>query len=1505
MRAGAAAQARAGQSGANSSAPAPAASEQAAPAVAPLSRRWLWLLGAIALALSFTQSPGQISPDTKLDLTANPLRFLARATNLWNSELPFGQAQNQAYGYLFPHGTFFLAGHLLGLPGWITQRLWWALLLTVGFWGLLRVAEVLRIGSPTSRVIAAAAFALSPRVLTTLGSISSETLPIMLAPWVLLPTILALRGAGAAAEPARSDAARSVRRLAGQAGVAVALMGAVNAIATLAGCLPAVIWWACHRPNRVWWRYTAWWLAALTLAMSWWLVALILLFRISPPFLDFIESSGVTTQWSSLIEVLRGTASWTPFVAPNATAGAPLVTGSVAILATCLVAAAGLAGLAMRDLPARGRLATMLMVGVVLITAGYGGGLGSPVAHQVQAFLDAGGAPLRNVHKLETVIRIPILLGLAHLLARIPLPGSAPTPTWINALARPERDKRVAAGIVVLTALMTSTSLAWTGRITPPGTFSAIPGYWHEAADWLTEHNTGAPAPGRVLVVPGAPFATQLWGTSHDEPLQVLGNGPWGVRDSIPLTPPRTIRAMDSVQRLFAAGRPSVGLADTLARQGISYVVLRNDLDPDTSRSARPILVHRAITGSPRLQKVAQFGAPVGPGPVSGFVNDSGLRPRYPAVEIYRVHTDEAAAGDPGAPYLADTDQLARVNGGPEALLRLDERRRLLGQPPLGPVLMTTDAMSAGLPTPRKTGVTVTDTPVARETDYGRVDDHSSAIRAADDARHTFNRVADYPTPGAATVYGGWTGGRLTVSSSSSDATALPDVAPATSPDAAIDSDSATAWVSNGLQSAVGQWLQVDFDHPVTNAVIAITPSATAVGAQVRKIQVSTVNGTTTLRFDEAGKPLIAALPFGETPWVRITAIGTDDGSAGVQFGITELSITQYDASGFAHPVDLRHTVLVPCPPPNAAVASWDLGSELLGRPGCAMGPKNMRCAASMALAPEAPVTFSRMLSVPEPVSVIPAVWVRARQGPKLADLIAEPDTTRARGDSDLLDVLGSAYAAADGDPATAWTAPQRVVQHKTPPTLTLTLPRPTQVTGLRLVPSGSSVPAHPTMVAVDLGEGPQVRELKTSRSGYPGAAAPQRLPLKPRITDTVTISLLDWEDVIDRTAVGFDQLKPPGLAEIAVLGADGRPVAAADAARNRAREITVDCAHGPVVAIAGRFVHTSIQTTVGALLDGEPVAAQPCERQPIMVPAGQQELLISPGVQFIVDGAQLSGPLAATLSPATTTPLTAAGAWGPSRREVQVAESTTSRVLVVPESINPGWVARTSTGTRLTPLAVNGWQQGWVVPAGTSGTITLTFAPNSLYRAGLAGGLALLPLLALMAWWQAHRKPGSREPTPAARPWTLGPWATVPVLAAGALIAGVVGVVVFGAAVGLQSALRDRPLRRDAVTVGLSAGGLIVAGAALSRHPWRSVDGYAGHSTGVQLLALISLAALAASVTMRDAERPKVGVPSATQRRQGEPRSSAPASAVVLRPHEPNWKGCQDDLPPPGDEPS
>ncbi len=80
---------------------------------------------------------------------------------------------------------------------------------------------------------------------------------------------------------------------------------------------------------------------------------------------------------------------------------------------------------------------------------------------------------------------------------------------------------------------------------------------------------------------------------------------------------------------------------------------------------------------------------------------------------------------------------------------------------------------------------------------------------------------------------------------------------------------------------------------------------------------------------------------------------------------------------------------------------------------------------------------------------------------------------------------------------------------------------------------------------------------------------------------------------------------------------------------------------------------------------------------------------------------------------------------------------------------MNPGWVARSEDGTALQVITVNGWQQGWVVPAGTGGTLTLTFPSNLTYRIGLFGGLALLPVLALLALLPIRRKVAG-EPVPA-----------------------------------------------------------------------------------------------------------------------------------------------------------
>lgn len=177
----------------------------------------------------------------------------------------------------------------------------------------------------------------------------------------------------------------------------------------------------------------------------------------------------------------------------------------------------------------------------------------------------------------------------------------------------------------------------------------------------------------------------------------------------------------------------------------------------------------------------------------------------------------------------------------------------------------------------------------------------------------------------------------------------------------------------------------------------------------------------------------------------------------------------------------------------------------------------------------------------------------------------------------------------------------------------------------------------------------------------------------------------------------------------------------------------------------------------------------------------------MSPGSAFVADGVELSGPLAARLRTAPVTPAEVL-TWSADRREIAVPRSA-ARVLVVPESINPAWQARTPDGAALTPVTVNGWQQGWVLPAGAQGTVTLHFPANTAYRTSLVTGLALLPLLALLAWWPGRRRPDHRRGAPVGAAGGGGDQS----LGVGVLLGGAAGAAVFGTALAVRLLLRNR----------------------------------------------------------------------------------------------------------------
>ncbi len=127
--------------------------------------------------------------DTKLGVNIDPVGFYQRLWHLWNPLEWFGGLQDQYIGYAFPMGLFYLIAHLLHVPVWVAERLWMSLLITVAFWGLVRLAEALGIGSRPTRLLAGAAFALWPTFTILIGSTSGAVLPGVLAPWAVLPLV--------------------------------------------------------------------------------------------------------------------------------------------------------------------------------------------------------------------------------------------------------------------------------------------------------------------------------------------------------------------------------------------------------------------------------------------------------------------------------------------------------------------------------------------------------------------------------------------------------------------------------------------------------------------------------------------------------------------------------------------------------------------------------------------------------------------------------------------------------------------------------------------------------------------------------------------------------------------------------------------------------------------------------------------------------------------------------------------------------------------------------------------------------------------------------------------------------------------------------------------------------------------------------------------------------------------------------------------------------------------
>ena len=478
-----------------------------------------------------------------------------------------------------------------------------------------------------------------------------------------------------------------------------------------------------------------WWLGAVALASAWWMLPLLVLGRYSPPFLDYIETSAAVVGPLGWTNVARGADHWVSYVFVGGQPWWPgsyeLSTDALLVAATGLVAAAGLWGLTRPEMPLRRPLLLSLLVGMICLTVARSGPLESPVHQQFQVLLDGPLSMLRNVHKVDPLVRLPLALGLAQL-----------STAWWPAAGRRWAGTRTMTAALVVVVLLVSAQPLWSGNLRKSG-WSDVPAAWSQAAAYLeAQEGTGS-----TLVLPGSGFGQQSWGWTIDEPIQGLATTPWATRSQVPLTPGSTIRNLDAIQERISDGQGSPALAMLLARAGIEYVLVRRDLDIFASGAPDPARVDLAISRSPGLVLAASFGR-------SGFGEQ-------PMIDVYRVDRDVERV------EAVDLDDVRTLAGGPEDVLTALESGTL---DPESPVVIAGEAHW-----PDATPDLVADGYRKRERAFGRLEDALGEVMSRDEPYRVVRSAHDYPgVPGVERVYAQYDGiDTVTASTSGGYADAL------------------------------------------------------------------------------------------------------------------------------------------------------------------------------------------------------------------------------------------------------------------------------------------------------------------------------------------------------------------------------------------------------------------------------------------------------------------------------------------------------------------------------------------------------------------------------------------------------------------------------------------------------------------------------------------------------------------------------------------------------------
>ena len=1300
---------------------------------------WSWLLLVVvtfpALMLA---KPGWITADTKAYLYLNPWKLIVSSQSMWNPDVNMGTVTHEQIGYLFPMGPFYWLVHSIGIPMWIGERIWFTALFVVAGGGVLYVGKVLGL-SPLGRFVSAMMYMLSPFLLDYIGRSSVLLTPWAAFGWLVGFTVLASRRGG--------------WRYPALFAIAVAAVSGVNATAILfVGLGPVAFLVFSVFLKEATWRQVwsaAWRIAVLTAVVSlWWVAGLWAEAAYGLDVLRFTETIPTVMMTSSPSEIFRGLGYWYFYgwdrIEPWVTAGSQYIAHVFPILVSFSVPALAVFFGFFTKWRYRPFAIFLVVVGVIFAVSAFPLNAPTPFGQILKAADQTTvGLAMRSTNRVVPLV----ILGLALLLG-----------AGVSSVLSKRRSVGLSSIVVIVLLIIYNMFPLIGGSIIPSNLSfpNTLPSYVTQTADYLNASSQST----RVLGIPGVGFGFYRWGVTMDQVWPGLLTRQWVSRGAWPqgeIASVNLLRALDESIQDNTIDPNSIAPIASLMSAG--DILFQSNLQSERFNGLRGQSIWNQLQPTPAgLGSPKSFGPPISTFTMIGMINDeqqlalpNGYSPA-PSLAVFPVeHPRELIRTEPlTSPLIVAGDGEGLLEAASFNLFGTSTPIFYSASFPSVKALTNINSSSSTL--------AVTDSNLKRldtwgtlDSTYGFVETVSQNMLATDPSQQSVSMFppSNYSTQTVAVLNG--------VQSVEATSYGNPiNNSPEYQPFSAIDGNPDTAWIEGALQPATGEALQITELQPMTTDHIRVLqPQMVNQNRTITSISL-TFDGkdstSVTLNNKSLSKPgQLITFPTKTFQTLKITVTGVT-GSTTYFSGLSGV--------GFAE-------VKVGDVPP--ATESLQMPTDLLDKIGTQSSSHDlvllMHRIRTSGLFPRSEVepTLRRTVTLPTARSfglIGEARISNSTSDPTINRLVGRTTSTQfpsgstgripitqSNSSSRLSQDLNAAsWAAEDGDSSTSW---QSSFVNSAGQWLEFNLAQPTTFStlDLQIVNDGRhSVPTNVTITSGGSSRTVALPSMAIAKGKPQGAVQSVPIAFAPLTGDSVRMTI-NTAITLSKNQITIDGGTPPpvGVGELGIPNVV-EPLTPSTIPENCTKDI---------LAVNSSALATAIQGESAAALNRQPVTISTCSSNPGSIPfsVGSNSIVSGNGTTtgWDIDLLKMTSPRASgtTSGSDQATPsvhVTKTTQWS---TDATLKGTGHASWLVLGQSLSPGWHATLNGKSLGEPTLIDGYANGWKIPAipvGTTQQVSFVWTPQHVVN--IAEILSLAGLLAslLLALWPVRKKLAQRK---------------------------------------------------------------------------------------------------------------------------------------------------------------